>query len=142
MLRPETVDSMEALMAFCMLSRISYGEKIGLVFRVCDTDNDDCLSLKEIRNMCSLIERVFAREATLVEFESTLLLQSLAEKKADMKFKRFLMSCYLDMKQKLEEDVLVSFEEFMKILRSNPTLYETFLPPAVTLKYSRPLSVS
>src|ERR1700687_3836676 len=120
---------MEALIAFSLLAKMGYSDKITLVFRLCDTDNDDCLSLHEISNMCSLVERVFAREASLVTFDSTVLPQSLAEKKAAMKYKRFVLGYYFDMKQAPGEDALVSFEEFVRILRSNTALYEGFLPP-------------
>ncbi len=134
LLKPDVVDIMEAVIALCLLARISYEEKISLIFRICDTDNDDCLSVKEISNLCLLIEQVFSRECSLVVFQSTLLLQSLAEKKANMKFGRFLMSCYFNMEQKPSEDVLISYEEFIKILRANSTLYESFLPPTTNLK--------
>jgi len=134
LIKPDTVDVMEALIAFALLSKMSYNEKINLVFKVCDTDNDDCLSLKEISNMCSLVERVFAKEASLVAFDSSILLQSLADKKANMKYKRFIMGYFFDMKQTPGEDALVSFEEFIRILKSNENLYETFLPPTVTLR--------
>lgn len=134
-MKPDLVDVMEALIAFCLLARIGYEEKINLIFRICDTDNDDCLSLKEISNMCSLIERVFSRECYLVDFNSTILLHSLAEKKAQMKFQRFLLGCDFDQAQKPDEDILISYEEFIKILRSNPALLSSFLPPSLTLKY-------
>lgn len=126
---------MEALIAFCLLAKIGYEEKINLIFRICDTDNDDCLSLKEISNMCSIIERVFSRECYLVDFNSTILLQSLAEKKAQMKFQRFLLGCDIDQNQRPDEDILISYEEFIKILRSNPELLRSFLPPSLTLMY-------
>ena len=134
LVRPDVVDTMEALIAFCLLAKMSYADKINLVFKMCDTDNDDCLSLHEISNMCCLIDRVFAREASLVTFDSNVLLQSLAEKKAAMKFKRFMLGYYFDMQQAPAEDALVSFEEFMRILKSNASLYETFLPPTVGLR--------
>ena len=129
---------MEALVALGLLSRINYAEKIHLIFKICDTDNDDCLSFKEIYNMCFLIEKVFAKECSLFNFDSTILLNALADKKAKSKFK-WLVTCYhpekqLDRDEMLTEDWLISFEEFIKSLKDNTALFESFLPPSLDMK--------
>ncbi len=143
---------MEALVALGLLARINYTDKINLIFKICDTDNDDCLSFKEIYNMCFLIEKVFSKECAMFNFDSTLLLYALANKKAKDKF-RWLVRCYIfgrqldapseqsgaepgsDNGEVLSEDWLISYEEFIKSLHDDRALFESFLPPPLEMKY-------
>jgi len=134
----ETVDVMEALIGLSLLARINNTDKIHLIFKICDTDNDDCLSFREIANMCFLIERVFSKECSLFQFDSAILLYSLSDKKAKSKFKWFI-KCYrpekqLDTEEVLSEDWLISYEEFVKSLKEDIDLFKTFLPPTLEMK--------
>lgn len=134
----DTVDMMEALIGLSLLTRIDSADKIHLIFKICDTDNDDCLSFREIANMCFLIERVFAKECSLFKFESPILLYSLSDKKSKSKFKWFI-KCYklekqLETEEALSEDWLISYEEFIKSLKEDADLFKTFLPPTLEMK--------
>ncbi len=90
----------------------------------------DCLSLKEIYNLCFLVEKVFSKECSTFECDSMILLYALAEKKAKCKFRWFTLHCNVE----LSEDTLVSYEEFCKSLKDDSALYETFLPPPLEMK--------
>jgi len=129
---------MEVLVALGLLARINYQDKIQLVFKICDTDNDDCLSFREIYNMCYLIEKVFSKEVSLFEFDSTILLYALADKKAKAKFKWFVKCLKQEKQQDTEEgfteDWLISYEEFIKSLKDDQDLYNSLLPPPLDLK--------
>lgn len=75
---------------------------------MCDTDKDDCLSPSEIGNLINVIERVFARECSNVNIDSTCLLENICEKRAQRKFLA-VMALFVK-HTAIDEDKLITFD--------------------------------
>lgn len=53
------------------------------MFELCDDDDDGCMRPGEILLMLQRVERIFARECSRVEMPSSVLIHSIADKKAE-----------------------------------------------------------
>jgi hypothetical protein len=53
------------------------------MFELCDDDDDGCMRPAEILNMLQRVERIFAKECAKVDIDSTILLNMIADKKAE-----------------------------------------------------------
>jgi len=53
------------------------------MFELCDDDDDGCMRPAEILMMLQRVERIFARECSRVEMPSSILIHSIADKKAE-----------------------------------------------------------
>jgi hypothetical protein len=53
------------------------------MFELCDDDDDGCMRPDEILNMLQRTERIFAKEISKVDIQSTILLNLIADKKAE-----------------------------------------------------------
>ena len=60
------------------------------MFELCDDDDDGCMRPDEILNMLQRTERIFAKEISKVDIQSTILLNLIADKKAEQKFQRIM----------------------------------------------------
>lgn len=95
------MDILDFLLAMNFLARLVYEKKmrcnhnfslfISLVmFELCDDDDDGCMRPAEILSMLQRTERIFAKECSKVEVDSTILLNMIADKKAEQKFQRVM----------------------------------------------------
>ena len=60
------------------------------MFELCDDDDDGCMRPDEILNMLQRTERIFAKEISKVDIQSNILLNLIADKKAEQKFQRIM----------------------------------------------------
>ena len=60
------------------------------MFELCDDDDDGCMRPAEILQMLQRVERIFARECSRVELQSQILINSIADQKAEQNF-HFIM---------------------------------------------------
>lgn len=60
------------------------------MFELCDDDDDGCMRPAEILSMLQRTERIFAKECSKVDIDSTILLNMIADKKAEQKFQRIM----------------------------------------------------
>lgn len=56
------------------------------MFELCDKDDDGCMNPEDILAMLQKVERVFVRESARIEISSQILLNSIADKKAEQNF--------------------------------------------------------
>ena len=80
------MDVLDFILAMNLLARILYDKKLKLLFYLCDDDEDGCMTPEDILNMLQRVERVFARECSRVDLESTVLDNFVADKRAEMNF--------------------------------------------------------
>lgn len=103
-----------------------------MIFRLTDVADDGCLSKKAILKMISRIERNFAKENCPIEINSSTILQEMANKKAQRKYRLLMQKLDLDKanienKQEADED-FITYEEFLDALKKRDELYKSFLP--------------
>jgi len=84
------MDILDFLLAMNFLARLVYEKKMRLMFELCDDDDDGCMRPGEILSMLQRTERIFAKECSKVDIDSTLLLNMIADKKAEQKFQRIM----------------------------------------------------
>lgn len=73
------------------------------MFELCDDDDDGCMRPAEILLMLQKVERIFARECSRVNLQSTILINTIADKKAEQNF-HFIMGMIKHQNiQKLQE---------------------------------------
>lgn len=82
--------------------------------------------------MISRIERNFAKESCPIEIKSSVILQEMANKRAQRKYHSLLQKLDLDKanvenKQESDED-FITYEEFLTALKKRSELYKNFLP--------------
>lgn len=80
------MDILDFILGINLLARIVYDKKLKLLFSLCDDDEDGCMTPEDILNMLQRVERVFARECSRVDLDSTILDNFVADKKAEMNF--------------------------------------------------------
>ncbi|CDW72693.1 UNKNOWN [Stylonychia lemnae] len=61
-----------------------------VMFELCDDDDDGCMRPAEILQMLQRVERIFARECSRVELQSSVLIHQIADQKAEQNF-HFIM---------------------------------------------------
>mmetsp|Transcript_34295 Transcript_34295/g.25378 ORF Transcript_34295/g.25378 Transcript_34295/m.25378 type:complete len:180 (+) Transcript_34295:285-824(+) len=84
------MDILDFLLAMSLLARITYDKKLRLMFELCDDDDDGCMKPIEILKMLQRIEHIFQKECSRVNIDSEVLLNSMADKKAEQNF-HFIM---------------------------------------------------
>lgn len=101
--RKADMDNLDFMLAMNLLARISYDKKLRLMFELCDDDDDGCMRPAEILMMLQRVERIFAREVSRVEITSSILLNQIADKKAEQNF-HFIMGMirHQSLKKKLD----------------------------------------
>ena len=99
-----------------------------------DVAEDGCLSKIAILKMIIRIEKNFAKESCPIEMNSTIILQEMANKRAQRKYHSLIQKRDSDKdkanaenKQESDED-FIDFTEFLEALKKRPELYKTFLP--------------
>jgi Ca2+-binding EF-hand superfamily protein len=88
--RNQQMDILDFLLAMNFLARLVYEKKMRLMFELCDDDDDGCMRPAEILSMLQRTERIFAKECSKVDIDSTILLNMIADKKAEQKFQRIM----------------------------------------------------
>jgi hypothetical protein len=88
--RDQPMDILDFLLAMNFLARLVYEKKMRLMFELCDDDDDGCMRPAEILNMLQKVERIFAKECSKVDVDSTVLQNMIADKKAESKFQRIM----------------------------------------------------
>lgn len=63
------------------------------MFQLCDLDEDGCMVPYDILLMLQRLERLFARETSRIDIKSQILLNSIADKRAEKNF-HFIMTSY------------------------------------------------
>ena len=81
--RNQQMDILDFLLAMNFLARLVYEKKMRLMFELCDDDDDGCMRPAEILSMLQRTERIFAKECSKVDIDSTILLNMIADKKAE-----------------------------------------------------------
>lgn len=71
--RNQQMDILDFLLAMNFLARLVYEKKMRLMFELCDDDDDGCMRPAEILNMLQKVERIFAKECSKVDVDSTVL---------------------------------------------------------------------
>jgi len=61
-----------------------------VMFELCDDDDDGCMRPAEILSMLQRTERIFAKECAKVDIDSNILLNMMADQKAEQKFQRIM----------------------------------------------------
>ena len=80
------MDIVDFLLGCNLLSRVTQDKKIKLMFQLCDHDQDGCMNPVHILQMLQRLERVFNRETAKVDVESQIMLNKIADRKAECNF--------------------------------------------------------
>jgi len=102
-------DFLDFMLAINFLARTNYDKKLKLLFELCDDDDDGCMTPDDILNMLQRVKRVFAQECAKVDFESTILNNFVADKKAECNFHQLMgeiknQNLQKQIKLKLQQD--------------------------------------
>ena len=84
------MDILDFLLAMNFLARLVYEKKMRckvvttfqlclVMFELCDDDDDGCMRPAEILSMLQRAERIFAKECSKVDVDSTILLNMMAD---------------------------------------------------------------
>ena len=122
------------MLALTLLSRIPNEKKVKLIFKLTDVDEDGCLSSEEIYKMIEVIERVFAKENIEMKIQSRVLLEELSRDKALRRFDWIMRSVGMLKSKTSNDEGLITFEEFKKVLNRVPNLKAQFLPRYTDIK--------
>ena len=124
------------------------------MFELCDDDDDGCMRPAEILSMLQRTERIFAKECAKVDIDSNILLNMMADQKAEQKFQRIMSQIRqlsiakkieLAQKEKIEtksapeaepvklvptteefeEDNLITYREFIQAVKSIKDVNDT-----------------
>lgn len=74
---------LDFLIAMNLLSRVIYDKKMKMIFELCDDDDDGCMRPAEILYMLQRLERIFCKECSNISLNSTILLQTISDKRAE-----------------------------------------------------------
>lgn len=90
----------------------------------------------EILFMIQRLERIFCKECAQINLESHLLLQSIADKRAETKFHYIIQVIRRKADQgKVDEgDELITYGEFYEAIRSKPEFYKRILPRTLNIE--------
>ena len=128
----------DLMIALALLSRSisKYQDKLRLIFNFWDDDGDHCMRPDEILLMIQRLERVFCKEWAQINLESQLLLQSIADKKAETKFHFIIQAIRRRQnKDKIEDgDELITYGEYFEAIKSKGQFYKTILPRSLNLE--------
>ena len=86
----EDMDIVDFLLGCNLLSRSTQDKKIKLMFEICDDDDDGCMNPVHILQMLQRLERIFCRETARVDIESQIMLNNIADRRAEKNF-HFIM---------------------------------------------------
>jgi hypothetical protein len=90
----------------------------------------------EILFMIQRLERIFCKECAQINLESQLLLQSIADKRAETRFHYIIQVIRRKGDQnKIDEgDELITYGEFYEAIRSKPEFYKSMLPRTLSIE--------
>lgn len=129
---------LDLMIALALLSRAipKYNDKLRLIFNFCDDDGDHCMRADEILFMIQRLERIFCKECAQINLESQLLLQSIADKRAETRFHYIIQVIRRKGDQnKIDEgDELITYGEFYEAIRSKPEFYKSMLPRTLSIE--------
>jgi len=74
-----------------------------VMFELCDDDDDGCMRPAEILQMLQRVERIFARECSRVELQSSILIHNIADQKAEQNF-HFIMGMIKHQNNKKQQE--------------------------------------
>lgn len=74
----ESIEIYDFLISMSILSRISNDDKIELILKLIDVDEDRCLSIGEVFKMILAIEKNFVKELNYLNFQSGVLYNEMA----------------------------------------------------------------
>ena len=130
----DKIDLHDIIIALTLLSRASYEEKLRLVFKLTDVDEDGCLSPEEIYKMIEVIERIFISETTNISIGSKVLLEQLSRERAMRRYEWAMRSVGNLESKCMKEDGLITFDEFNEVLLKMPQLRSQLLPKYINMK--------
>jgi len=101
---------------------------------ILDDDEDWCMRPDEILLMFQRLERIFAMECSKIYMQSYVLVNNIADNRAERKFHMLMLKLKSQESQTQEEETLISFGEFQDALEKSPTLLNSLLPRTLTFQ--------
>ena len=150
----DSVDIYDCLISLAILSKINNKDKLDLIFKLMDVDEDNCLSIQDVFKMIFTIEKNFVKEINSLDFQSESLFNEIAITNCMMKF-RILALLFSDRDKnnaennpetskqpdpsqsnfpKIYKQDLITNNEFIDALKMNKGLFDGFLPQNYQLK--------
>jgi hypothetical protein len=127
-----SIDIYDFLISMSIISRISNDGKLNLILKLIDVDEDSCLSIGEIFKMILAIEKNFVKELNYLNFQSGILFNETAFVNALNKFSVIMIGLKKPVDKmvslKYITQTLVTYPEFMRVIKKNKSLEEKFLP--------------
>ncbi|KAL4485822.1 hypothetical protein ABPG72_012362 [Tetrahymena utriculariae] len=139
----EKVDIQDLVISLTILARMSEEQKLKLIFTLTDVDEDECLSTEDIRKMIQRIERNFTVEQSHINSESSCLAQEFALNKSQRRYQWTIYNLgqkdltkdntkqeggSISGSYELDENKLITWEEFIECLNKKQNLKRKFLP--------------
>ncbi|EWS76463.1 hypothetical protein TTHERM_000069209 (macronuclear) [Tetrahymena thermophila SB210] len=139
----EKVDIQDLVISLTILARMSEEQKLKLIFTLTDVDEDECLSTEDIRKMIQRIERNFTVEQSHIYSESSCLAQEFALNKSQRRYQWTIYNLgqkdltkdntkqeagSISGSYELDENKLITWEEFIECLNKKQNLKRKFLP--------------
>jgi len=86
------MDIVDFLLGCNLLARSTQDKKIKLMFEICDDDDDGCMNPLAILQMLQRLERIFCRETARIDVESQIMLNNIADRRAEKNFHFIIMA--------------------------------------------------
>ena len=107
-----------------------------MIYQLCDDDDDGCMVPREILNMLQHLERVFARECSNIDLNSSILQQSISDRRAEHKFHFIMALLREDQKKKktvdLNENTLITYDGILRCDLISAQSFRSRSPPFPT----------
>lgn len=100
-------------------------------------DEDRCLSIGEVFKMIFILEKNFVTEQNFLDFNSSNIYNEVSLNNALAKFK-IIMTEKHELKKinlKLLNQSLITYQEFISILKNQPLIFKNFLPKNVSMPH-------
>ena len=134
--KSSSIDIYDFLLSMSVCSRMSNEEKILLILKLIDVDEDRCLSIGEVFKMIYILEKNFVTEQNFLNFNSSKIYHEMSLNNALAKFKIIMTEKHsLDkINQKFLNQSLITYQEFFSILKKQPLVFKNFLPKNVDMR--------
>ena len=130
----QKVNFHELLITLTVFIKRDQKTRMSVLLKLMDGDEDNCLSILEIKNLINTLEEKFIMFTSNFQSNNRSDLCKLAGSFARYKFNYLLNYKYeSDTEDKLISQILVSYQEFFQLLEQKPKFSEEFLPNCLVL---------
>ena len=129
----KVINSYNLACALGIFAKISFENKLKLIFFLTDTDEDNFLNREDIENMIKTINYLFCEEENIINTNSTILTQSLMNIKINSILKELFYNPG-DLYEVLEKEQYITFDIFYECIKKIPDYKYKLIPCFINFK--------